>query len=59
MVDLVNDMLRHHKGFKPRGMVGVYEGSGANECAREYCAQPSFGKVLFENLKQEGENINT
>ena len=33
VVDLVNDMLRHRKGFEP-------ERSGTNECTRKYCVQP-------------------
>ena len=43
MVDLVNDMLRHRKGFEP-GLVSDCEGSGPNECTRKYCAQPPEAK---------------
>ena len=44
VVELVNDTLRHRKGFEPVGWVSVCERSGTNECTRKYCAQPPEAK---------------
>lgn len=38
LVDLVNDTLRHRKGFEPVGSSVFCEGSGANECPEKSSA---------------------
>ena len=38
VVDLVNDMLRHRKRILTSRVVGVCEGTGANECSRKSSA---------------------
>ena len=52
MVDLVNDILRHRKGFEPVGWSVFARGLARMHVPEIMCATPT-GKVLFENLRQE------